>query len=261
MQPEEKARQDIDNLLELAGWKVQGLQELNLSASSGVAVREFPLRNGTADYLLFVDKKQSGLSKPSHKEPPSAELLSSHRHTLQAYPKIFQWFRNRFHSPMKALALKHFSEIQGTHIRVQGGCLHSTDSPNSTALSKKSSGGFFCGCPQQLPLLPSALWPKGQVKMKYNPDIHHRRSIRLKNYDYSQEGMYFITICTLHQEHLLGNISDGKMILNENGNIANDFWLQIPENFPNVQLDEYIIMPNHIHGIITVGAIHVYTTP
>jgi REP element-mobilizing transposase RayT len=92
--------------------------------------------------------------------------------------------------------------------------------------------------------------------MKFNPDIHHRRSIRLKDYDYSQEGIYFITICTLNHEQLFGDIIDEKMFLNEFGKIVNGFWLKIPENFPNVQLDEYIIMPNHIHGIITVGAIH-----
>jgi Type I site-specific restriction-modification system, R (restriction) subunit and related helicases len=61
MKPEEKARITIDKLLELAGWKVQDYKELNLSASTGVAVREFPLKNGTADYLLFVEKKAVGV--------------------------------------------------------------------------------------------------------------------------------------------------------------------------------------------------------
>ena len=88
--------------------------------------------------------------------------------------------------------------------------------------------------------------------MKYNPDIHNRRSIRLKDYDYSKEGIYFITICTLDHEQLFGDIIDDKMFLNEFGKIVNGFWLQILKNFPNVQLDEYIIMPNHIHGIIVI---------
>lgn len=61
MKPEEKARQEIDQLLELAGWKVQDYRELNLGASLDVAVREFPLKSGTADYLLFVDRKPVGV--------------------------------------------------------------------------------------------------------------------------------------------------------------------------------------------------------
>ena len=81
MKPEEKARQDIDNLLELAGWKVQDLQELNLSASSGVAVREFPLQNGTADYLLFVDKKAVGVIEAK----PQGTTLSGVAEQSQAY--------------------------------------------------------------------------------------------------------------------------------------------------------------------------------
>ena len=81
MKPEEKARQDIDNLLKFAGWKVQDLQELNLSASSGVAVREFPLQNGTADYLLFVDKKAVGVIEAK----PQGTTLSGVAEQSQAY--------------------------------------------------------------------------------------------------------------------------------------------------------------------------------
>ena len=86
--------------------------------------------------------------------------------------------------------------------------------------------------------------------MKYNPEIHHRRSIRLQGYDYSRAGLYFITICSQARKCLFGVIKDGKMILNEGGKIANDCWLKIPEHFPNAVLHEYIVMPNHIHGII-----------
>jgi len=89
--------------------------------------------------------------------------------------------------------------------------------------------------------------------MKYNPDVHHRRSIRLKNYDYSQPGAYFITICTHNRECLFGDIVDGEMILNEYGEIAKKCWLEIPVHFPNVLLDEYVIMPNHVHGIIIIN--------
>jgi len=81
MKPEEKARQDIDNLLELAGWKVQDLQELNLNASSGVAVREFPLQNGIADYLLFIDKKAVGVIEAK----PQGTTLSGVAEQSQAY--------------------------------------------------------------------------------------------------------------------------------------------------------------------------------
>jgi len=102
--------------------------------------------------------------------------------------------------------------------------------------------------------------------MDYNPDIHHRRSIRLKEYDYSQEGLYFITICVHDRKCLFGKIVvvvgvenvgvenfqplQHELILNDAGNIANECWLEIPKHFPNAILHEHIIMPNHVHGII-----------
>jgi putative transposase len=89
--------------------------------------------------------------------------------------------------------------------------------------------------------------------MNYIPQIHHRRSIRLKGYDYSQEGMYFVTICTQDRECLFGKIVGLKTILNNTGKIADECWLQIPEHFPNVILHEHIIMPNHVHGIIELA--------
>lgn len=93
--------------------------------------------------------------------------------------------------------------------------------------------------------------------MNYNPQIYHRRSIRLKGYDYAQAGLYFITLCCHNREHLFGKIINGNMILNDAGNIANGCWLKIPKHFPNVILHEHIIMPNHVHGIIElVGANH-----
>jgi putative transposase len=90
---------------------------------------------------------------------------------------------------------------------------------------------------------------------KYNPQIHHRRSIRLKGYDYAQAGLYFITICVKNRKCLFGGIKNGELILNDAGKIAENCWLEIPQHFPNVELHEFIIMPNHIHGIIEfVGA-------
>jgi REP element-mobilizing transposase RayT len=82
---------------------------------------------------------------------------------------------------------------------------------------------------------------------RYNPNIHHRKSIRLKGYDYAQAGLYFITICVQNRACLFGNIHNGEMILNEYGQIAFDEWMKTPEIRPNVDLGEFIVMPNHIH--------------
>lgn len=81
--------------------------------------------------------------------------------------------------------------------------------------------------------------------MSYNPAIHHRKSIRLKGYDYSQAGAYFITICCHNRICRFGNIENKKMILNELGQIAFDEWIKLPERFLNFELDVFQIMPNH----------------
>ncbi len=93
--------------------------------------------------------------------------------------------------------------------------------------------------------------------MKYDPKIHHRKSIRLKNYDYSQAGLYFITICTQNRAHLFGEIVDSisahdPIVLNDAGEMINKIWHEIPNDFANTQLNEFVIMPNHIHGIIKI---------
>ncbi|SEI75018.1 REP element-mobilizing transposase RayT [Cyclobacterium xiamenense] len=95
--------------------------------------------------------------------------------------------------------------------------------------------------------------------MKYKPNIHHRRSIRLKGYDYSREGLYFITICCQDMICRFGYIENDEMQLNEFGQIAYDEWMKLFERFNNMQIDVFQIMPNHIHGIIslhtpTIGA-------
>jgi len=79
----------------------------------------------------------------------------------------------------------------------------------------------------------------------FDPKIHHRRSIRLKNYDYSKPGAYFITICT-HNRELLFEPGPVKVMLKS-------FWQKLPAKFPTVQLDEFVMMPNHIHGIIMIN--------
>ena len=88
--------------------------------------------------------------------------------------------------------------------------------------------------------------------MPYNKNIHHRRSIRLKGYDYSQAGLYFITICVQDRKCLFGNIVNGEMILNDAGKMADNEWVKIPERFTNVQLHEQIVMPNHFHAIMEI---------
>jgi len=87
----------------------------------------------------------------------------------------------------------------------------------------------------------------------FNPNIHHRSSIRLKGYDYSQEGLYFITLCCQDRMCLFGDIINGEMVLNEYGKIAKNEWLKTPEIRPNVELCDFVIMPNHVHGIIRMG--------
>jgi putative transposase len=89
--------------------------------------------------------------------------------------------------------------------------------------------------------------------MKYNPEIHHRRSIRLRGYDYSQNGLYFITIITKDRQNIFGSITDGRMQLNPQGQIAHTEWQQTAQIRPEIRLHEHIIMPNHMHGIIEIA--------
>ncbi|MFN8483222.1 MAG: transposase [Anaerolineae bacterium] len=86
--------------------------------------------------------------------------------------------------------------------------------------------------------------------MNYNPDIHHRRSIRLKGYDYSQAGAYFITICVQQRESLLGEIHAGSLQLNAAGEMVQRVWEKMTERFSHTALDAYVVMPNHFHAII-----------
>ncbi len=89
--------------------------------------------------------------------------------------------------------------------------------------------------------------------MKYNPEIHKRRSIRLKGYDYAQAGLYFITICCQDRIYRFGKIENNEMILNEYGIIAYNEWQKLSERFQNFELDVFQIMPNHMHGIIVLN--------
>jgi len=87
---------------------------------------------------------------------------------------------------------------------------------------------------------------------RYEETGRHRRSIRLKDYDYSQSGAYFITICTHNRECLFGEIVGEDMLLNNAGTMVESGWNAIPDRFPGVSLDASIIMPNHAHGIIVI---------
>ena len=91
--------------------------------------------------------------------------------------------------------------------------------------------------------------------MKFDPQIHHRRSIRLSGYDYSQEGIYFITIVTQSREHLFGEIVGEWMKLNPAGEMVVRFWQKMPEKFSSAALDAFVVMPNHFHGVIVIEPI------
>jgi len=86
----------------------------------------------------------------------------------------------------------------------------------------------------------------------FNPELHHRRSIRLKNRDYSESGYYFITICCYNRACLFGKIVDNEMILNDYGQIARDEWIKSSSIRGEIELDEFVVMPNHFHAIVKI---------
>ena len=88
--------------------------------------------------------------------------------------------------------------------------------------------------------------------MAYDPKIHHRRSIRLQGYDYPQNGAYFITLCAQDRKPIFGKIVNGEMQLSPFGVIVRDEWLKTSEMRKNIEMDEFIVMPNHFHGIIVI---------
>jgi putative transposase len=85
-----------------------------------------------------------------------------------------------------------------------------------------------------------------------NSELPTRRSIRLPGFDYSQIGQYFVTVCTFDMRCIFGRIEDRRVSLSRVGEIANDLWLEIPQHFQGVTVDPFIVMPNHLHGIITI---------
>lgn len=90
---------------------------------------------------------------------------------------------------------------------------------------------------------------------KYDPNIHHRRSIRLPEYDYSQPGAYFLTLRTYEKACFFGDVVDGEMKLNEFGRIVHDEWMKSAQIRAEIALDEFVVMPNHLHGIVFISGI------
>ncbi len=88
--------------------------------------------------------------------------------------------------------------------------------------------------------------------MKFNPDIHHRITKRLQNYDYSSEWLYFLTIAVKNKLCLFGEIKDDKLELFESGKMIEKLWLELENDFENIKLHDYVVMPNHFHGIVEI---------
>lgn len=89
--------------------------------------------------------------------------------------------------------------------------------------------------------------------MSNQKKLLQRKSIRLKGYDYSNAGLYFITLNSKDRKHIFGKIVDGEMILNEYGKIAHEEWINLKDRFPNFELDAFQIMPDHTHHILNVS--------
>jgi REP element-mobilizing transposase RayT len=94
--------------------------------------------------------------------------------------------------------------------------------------------------------------PRPYNTMTFDPKIHHRRSIRLKGYDYRQAGGYFVTLVTQGREMMFGDVVNSEMVLNPAGEMIVRWWLKLPNKFPNVNVDIFMPMPNHFHGIILI---------
>lgn len=81
---------------------------------------------------------------------------------------------------------------------------------------------------------------------------HRRKSLRLPDYDYSHQGAYFVTICVKDKMPLFGKIVNGEMVNNENGKLVLDTWNKLPAHYPHIALDAFMVMPNHVHGILMI---------
>ncbi len=94
----------------------------------------------------------------------------------------------------------------------------------------------------------------GNMTMPYDPNRHHRRSIRLRGYDYAQPGAYFVTICTQGRQALFGGIDGDALLLNDAGRMVERWWGELNHKFPTIATDAFVVMPDHFHGIIVISA-------
>ena len=106
--------------------------------------------------------------------------------------------------------------------------------------------------PSSLPSSPARAPQTAKANMSYDPSIHHRRSIRLKGYDYSAIGSYFITICVQERQCVFGEVLNQVMHLNDAGRMVEEWWSELARKFRRIRPDEHIVMPNHFHGIVTI---------
>jgi len=96
--------------------------------------------------------------------------------------------------------------------------------------------------------------------MAFNTQQHHRRSIRLQAYDYASPGAYFVTICAHQRECIFGDVVSGEVSLSDAGRIAEQTWKRLPWFFTNIELDAFIVMPNHVHGILVIVGVKQWAT-
>jgi REP element-mobilizing transposase RayT len=138
---------------------------------------------------------------------------------------------------------------QGSHRRLrQGdGRLRRRGPPNQH-LIQMPSPRYYLGFVTVGALLAAPL------KSRPNNHAARRRSLRLEGFDYSKEGAYFVTICTRNRECLFGDVVNGKMCLNEAGRVVHTVWDGLSDRFPTIELVSFVVMPNHVHGILVVGA-------
>ena len=88
--------------------------------------------------------------------------------------------------------------------------------------------------------------------MNYEPGTHRRRSIRLAGYDYSQVGAYFVTLCAFRHQSVFGEVADHQIRLNELGRIVEETWMTLPNHYDFIVLDAFVVMPNHVHGVVVL---------
>ena len=85
---------------------------------------------------------------------------------------------------------------------------------------------------------------------RHDPDVHHRRSLRLREFDYATGGAYFVTACVQGREYLFGEVVDGAMMLNDAGRMIEAIWCKLPSRYPGIEIDVHMVMPDHFHGIL-----------